>query len=82
MRAKSTTHVEYEICRAILESPEIAVVIGEVKSRLVPMDDTVAEKRFNMGTKSLSQLLQNIVDRRLHRIPKDHPDYKPKGVTE
>ena len=43
------------------------------------MGDDVAEKRFNMGTKSLSQLLQNIVDRRLHRIPKDHPDYTPKG---
>ena len=46
------------------------------------MDYTVDEKILNMGTKSLSQLLQNIVDRRLHRIPKDHPDYKPKGVTE
>ena len=79
MRAKSTTHVEYEVCRAILESPEIAVVIGQVKTRLVPMGDAVAEKRFNAGTKSLSQLLQNIVDRRLHRIPKDHPDYTPKG---
>ena len=62
-----------------MESSEIAVVIGQVKSRLVPLDDVVAEKRFNAGTKSLSQLLQNIVDRRLHRIPKDHPDYTPKG---
>lgn len=79
MRAKSTIHVEYEVCRAILESPEIAVVIGQVKSRLVPLNDELAEKRFNAGTKSLSQLLQNIVDRRLHRIPKDHPDYTPKG---
>ena len=79
MRAKSTIHVEYEVCRAILESPEIAVVIGQVKTRLVPIDDDLAQKRFNQGTQNLSQLLQNIVDRRLHRIPKDHPDYTPKG---
>ena len=45
MRAKSTIHVEYEVCRAILESPELAVVIGQVKSRLVPMGDNVAEKK-------------------------------------
>ena len=79
MRAKTTTHVEYEICKAILNSKELGLVIEEVKIEMVPEGDEVAEKRFNSGTQSLSQLLQNIVDRRLHRIPKNHQDYNIKG---
>tara|TARA_R110002167_G_scaffold65864_17_gene186486 strand:+ start:6251 stop:6493 length:243 start_codon:yes stop_codon:yes gene_type:complete len=79
MRAKTTTHVEYEICKAILNSKELGLVIEEVKIEMVPEGDEVAEKRFNSGTQSLSQLLQNIVDRRLHRIPKNHQDYIIKG---
>ena len=72
MRAKTTTHVEYEMCKAILNSKELGLVIEEVKVNMVPEGDDVAEKRFNSGTQSLSQLLQNIVDRRLHRLPKNH----------
>ena len=79
MRAKTTTHVEYEICKAILNSKELGLVIEQVKTEMVPTGDGVAEKRFNSGTQSLSQLLQNIVDRRLHRIPKNHQDYIIKG---
>ena len=79
MRAKTTTHVEYEICKAILNSKELGLVIEEVKTDMVPEEDEVAEKRFNSGTQSLSQLLQNIVDRRLHRLPKNHQDYISKG---
>jgi AAA+ ATPase superfamily predicted ATPase len=79
MRAKTTTHVEYEICKAILNSEELGLVIEEVKAEMVPEGDSIAEKRFNNGTQSLSQLLQNIVDRRLHRIPKNHQDYTIKG---
>tara|TARA_R100000458_G_C8234775_1_gene215441 strand:+ start:505 stop:741 length:237 start_codon:yes stop_codon:yes gene_type:complete len=78
MRAKTTIHVEYEVCKAILDSQELGLVIERVKSQLVPIGDEVAEKRFESGTNSLAQLLQNIVDRRLHRIPKEHPDYKGK----
>ena len=80
MRAKSTTHVEYEVCKAILNSKELGLVLEQVKTEIVPTGDDIAEKRFNNGTQSLSQLLQNIVDRRLHRIPKDHPDYTAKGA--
>tara|TARA_R110000744_G_scaffold363209_1_gene471444 strand:+ start:249 stop:491 length:243 start_codon:yes stop_codon:yes gene_type:complete len=79
MRAKTTTHVEYEMCKAILNSKELGLVIEEVKVNMVPEGDDVAEKRFNSGTQSLSQLLQNIVDRRLHRLPKNHQDYIAKG---
>ena len=78
MRAKTVIHVEYEVVKAILNSKEIGMVIEMVKDDLVPVDDEHAEKRFNMGVKSVSQLFRNIADRRLHRIPKNHPDYRGK----
>ena len=78
MRAATTTHVEYEVVKAILNSKEIGLIIEMVKDDLVPVDDEHAEKRFNMGVKSVSQLFRNIADRRLHRIPKNHPDYRGK----
>jgi len=78
MRAKTVIHVEYEVVKAILNSKEIGMVIEMVKDDLVPVDDERAEKRFNMGVKSVSQLFRNIADRRLHRIPKNHPDYRGK----
>jgi hypothetical protein len=78
MRAKTVIHVEYEVVKAILNSKEIGMVIEMVKDDLVPVDDEYAEKRFNMGVKSVSQLFRNIADRRLHRIPKNHPDYRGK----
>jgi len=78
MRAKTVIHVEYEVVKAILNSKEIGLIIEMVKDDLVPVDDERAEKRFNMGVKSVSQLFRNIADRRLHRIPKNHPDYRGK----
>ena len=78
MRAKTATHVEYEIVKAILDSKEIGIVIEMVKESMVPVDDEVAEKRFISGVKSVSQLLLNIRERRLHRLPKNHPDYRGK----
>ena len=75
MIAKTTLHVEYE---AILDSKEIGIVIEMVKENMVPVDDETVEKRFNRGVKSVSQLLRNIADRRLHRLPKNHPDYRGK----
>ena len=78
MRAKTTLHVEYEIVKALLDSKEIGIVIEMVKESMVPVDDEVAEKRFISGVKSVSQLLLNIRERRLHRLPKNHPDYRGK----
>jgi len=78
MRAKTTTHVEYEVVKAILNSKEIGMVIERAKANMVPVNDDVAEKRFNSGVQSAAQLLHNIVKRRLHRIPSNHPDYRGK----
>jgi hypothetical protein len=78
MRAKTTTHVEYEVVKAILNSKEIGMVIERAKADMVPVNDDVAEKRFNNGAQMVAQLLQNIAQRRLHRIPSNHPDYRGK----
>jgi len=74
MRAKTVTHVEYEIFEHILATIDIA----DVKDRLVPPGDNVAEKRFNEGAKSAARYVKNLSDRRLHRLPNAHPDYRGK----
>ena len=79
MRAKTVIHVEYELMKAVINSKEIGMVIDRVSADMVPLNDPAAAKRFDNGVKSLAQLLQNIADRRLHRIPKNHPDYRGKG---
>ena len=78
MRAKTTVHVEYEILKAILQSKEIGMVVERVKANMVPINDEVAENRFNQGIASAGQFIRNMVDRRRHRIPAHHPDYQEK----
>ncbi len=46
MRAKTVTHVEYEVFNAILDSNLIAETVNELKMELVPEGDKVAKKRF------------------------------------
>jgi hypothetical protein len=71
-RAKTVTHVEYEIIRHIMD----VIDISDVKASLVPPNDPVAAKRFDDGAKNVSNLISNLSKRRLHKIPKDHPHYK------
>ena len=78
MRAKTKVHVEYEVLKAILNSKEIGMVIKRTKADMVPVGDNVAEKRYANGVQSLAQYLKNMAERRLHRIPKNHPDYRGK----
>ena len=82
MRAKTVIHVEYEILKPILQSKEIGMVVERVKADMVPSTDRAAEKRFNAGVTSGGQLIRNIVDRRTHRIPQNHPDFKVKKNDE
>ena len=72
MRAKTIPHVEYEIFQYILDEIDISIV----KESLVPSGDEVAADRFDKGAESAAQLIQNLIDRRLHRLPHDHPDFK------
>lgn len=78
MRAKTQVHVEYELFKAILDSEAIAEVIEEVRMLVVPQGDDIAERRFNDGVKSGAQYIENLMERRLHRLPDDHEDYQEK----
>lgn len=75
MRAKTVTHVEYEVFNLILAE----IDVSELKEHMVPMGDEVAERRFNDGVASAAQFIQNLIDRRTHRLPKNHSNYKVKG---
>jgi hypothetical protein len=78
MRAASIVHVEFEVLNAILDSDIIAEVVAELREQMVPENDSVAERRFVDGTKKAAQLIQNLADRRTHRLPEDHPDFEAK----
>ena len=74
MRAKTIPHVEYEILKYILAE----VDISDVELEMVPNGDEVALTRFNNGARSCLKLLNNLMERRLHRLPKEHRDYRVK----
>lgn len=78
MRAKSVPHVEYEVFKALMDDSVVAEALAEIRSEMVPENDEVASRRFNEGVKSAAKLILNLAERRLHRIPEDHPDYTPK----
>ena len=40
--------------------------------------DKVAEKRFRKGAENICRYLENMMERRRHKLPKDHDDYKEK----
>lgn len=74
MRATTIPHVEYEIFQYILDEIDIM----RVKEKMCPSGDSVAETRFNKGAESAARLIQNLIDRRTHRLPKNHSDYEVK----
>jgi hypothetical protein len=75
MRAASKIHVEYEVLQFIMNEIDLTLVEQE----MCPTGDTVAIKRFNDGAESAAALVNNMIVRRLHRLPKTHPAYKEKG---
>jgi hypothetical protein len=74
MRAKTVIHVEYEILQHILDEVEIQ----DVKELMVT--DEHSQKRWDKGMDNVFKLLNNLSERRLHRLPKEHPDYREKVV--
>jgi hypothetical protein len=79
LRAKTVTHVEYEVLNAIMDDEVIAETLESLKASLVPdPSDEVAERRFNDGVKNVAKLVLNMAERRLHRLPPEHPDYQVK----
>tara|TARA_R100001015_G_C4634634_1_gene201558 strand:+ start:2842 stop:3075 length:234 start_codon:yes stop_codon:yes gene_type:complete len=71
-RARSVTHVEYEILDWIGRKLWLDGLMVE----MVPKGDKVAEKRFRKGATNISGYLQNMMERRQHKLPKDHDNYK------
>ena len=75
MRAASKIHVEYEVLKYIMDRIDLT----DLEDRMCPSGDNVATKRFADGADSVSNLVNNMIVRRLHRLPKTHPAYKEKG---
>ena len=44
--------------------------------------DKVSRARFDKALKSVGGLIQNMMDRRAHKLPKDHVDYKAKEAKK
>ena len=77
-RAKSVAHVEYEI----LEWVGRRAWLDGLMAEMVPKGDKVAEKRFRKGATNISTYLRNMMERRKHKLPKDHPKYMNKEMNE
>ena len=70
-RARSVAHVEYEVLDWVGRRAWLDGLMAE----MVPKGDQVAEKRFRKGATNISTYLRNMMDRRQHKLPKDHPKY-------
>ncbi len=68
------THVEYELIKHIINNLDLSAV----KDAMVPAGDKVAEKRFNTAGANVKKLFVNMGQRRQHRLPEEHSDYKSK----
>lgn len=77
-RIRTVTHGEYEILRTLLDSDIMADALVGLKYQMVPENDEVAEKRWNSSVVSVAQYMANMMERRLHRLPKNHPNYREK----
>lgn len=73
MRAKTIPHAEYELLTHIMESIDIEPIIS------LMAQDVHSEKRVISAGENVATLIQNLAERRRHRLPLDHPDYKEKG---
>ena len=74
MRASSKIHVEYEVLKYLMDK----IALTELEDKMCPSGDDVASKRFADGADSVSNLVNNMIVRRLHRLPKTHPAYRGK----
>lgn len=72
-RAASVAHAEYEILKHIIE----CVDLTEVCERMAI--DGVSTKRVEQAGSNVLVLLENMMERRRHRLKPTHEDYKGKG---
>lgn len=70
-RAKTQIQVEYEALLFIMDNVDFT----ELENRLVPNNDKVAQTRYKNGILNVRTLINNMAQRRTHRLPKGHVDY-------
>ena len=71
-RATSVSHVEFEILGELIESVDLESL------KEIMVNDEVTGKRWDSGAKNVLLLLENMMDRRRHRLKPNHPEYKGK----
>jgi hypothetical protein len=71
-RAASVSHVEYEVIALLRDSIDLASL------KQVMVTDDVTEKRWSTGVANVCELLDNMCNRRTHKLPKTHTEYKEK----
>ena len=72
-RAASVAHAEYHVLEHIIENVELS----RVKRSMC--DDKHSIKRFDQACTNILQYLENMMERRRHKLPKAHPEHKEKG---
>ena len=70
-RAQTQIQVEYEALLFIMDNVDFT----ELENRLVPSNDKVATTRFNNGILNVRTLINNMAQRRTHRLPSNHVDF-------
>ena len=73
MRAKTISHAEYEILLHVMSNIDIAPVMRTMGK------DEHSKKRVMQAADNVSDLIGNLLQRRLHKLPKEHPDYESKA---
>lgn len=71
-RASSVAHVEYEILKFVRENIDLTSLEGKM------VVDGVSRKRFASGMEKIDGYLNNMMERRRHRLKSHHVDYKVK----
>tara|TARA_R100000458_G_C8278539_1_gene254956 strand:- start:6642 stop:6878 length:237 start_codon:yes stop_codon:yes gene_type:complete len=74
-KLKSIVEGEYEALKHILNT----ISVKPLYERYVDGEDEVAKKRMDKAVSNVGTLIQNMMDRRKHRLPEEHYDYEAKG---
>ena len=79
MRASSKVHVEYEVLKHLMDKIDLSDL--EEKMVLRHKGDKYygeLEKRWQNGVNEVASMVNNKIEKRLHRLPKKHPAYRGK----
>lgn len=72
MKISTITEAEYEILKAIINKVDFKDLRDKVEG-------ASSLKRFDKGAENVAKLINNLKKRRVHRLPRSHPDYEWRG---